>query len=290
MPDFQPPKKFLTFLILFLLTMAGFFSGALAQTIRMTTWNLRLDISVDSLNQWSYRKEEVAKRILTSQASMIGTQEGFYHQLTDLTSRLPSYGFVGKGRDDGGFKGEFCAILFDSSRVQVLQDTTFWLSQTPQKPVKGWDAAYLRVCTAARFLDRLHGKTFWVFNLHADNEGERAREESSKLVLSAIRNLTKPNPEEPVIVMGDFNATEKALSVQLFQKQFVDSRISTLSAPTGPEGTFNGFRFPFTGGPRIDYLFVPESVEVLDYRVDDGPVNDRYPSDHFPVTVTLKLP
>lgn len=290
MPDCQTPKKFLTFLFFILLTMAGFFSGAFAQTIRMTTWNIRLDISVDSLNQWTYRKEAVAKRILTSQASIIGTQEGFYHQLTDLINRLPGFGFVGKGRDDGGLKGEFCAILFDSSRIQVLQDTTYWLSQTPHLPVKGWDAAYLRVCTAARFIHLQTKKVFWVFNLHADNEGERAREESSRLVLSAIGSLTRLNPEEPVIVMGDFNATDKALSVQLLQKRFADARLASQSPPSGPEGTFNGFRFPFSGGPRIDYLFVPESVTVLDYRVDDGPVNDRYPSDHFPVTVTLKLP
>ncbi|NUQ81002.1 MAG: endonuclease/exonuclease/phosphatase family protein [Bacteroidetes bacterium] len=275
------------FLFGFILTIC---TTGFSQSIRLTTWNLRLDIASDSLNQWKYRKDEVARIIRSSGASVIGTQEGFYHQLTDLTSRLPSFGFVGKGRDDGKKGGEFCAILFDSMRVTVLQDSTFWLSQTPDKPVKGWDAAYLRVCTGALFRDQQSGKSFWVFNLHADNEGERAREEGSRLVLSAITSLTRSNPDLPVIVMGDFNATDKALSVQLLQKRFIDARLATRKKPAGPEGTFNGFRFPFSGGPRIDYLFVPESATVLDYLVDDHSVNQRYPSDHFPVTVTLILP
>jgi hypothetical protein len=82
------------------------------------------------------------------------------------------------GRDDGKEKGEFSAIFYDTNRLQVLNSGTFWLSETPEKPSKGWDAAYNRVCTYAVFKDKKSQKEFIALNLHFDHIGNVARVKS----------------------------------------------------------------------------------------------------------------
>src|SRR5690625_7988514 len=66
----------------------------------------------------------------------------------------------GVGRDaDGG--GEYSAILYRKSRFEVLDQGTFWLSQTPdQAGSAGWDAVLPRIATYGRFEDKNTGKKF----------------------------------------------------------------------------------------------------------------------------------
>jgi endonuclease/exonuclease/phosphatase family metal-dependent hydrolase len=47
----------------------------------------------------------------------------------------------------------------------------FWLSETSDVVSKGWDAAYNRICTYVRLLDKKANKQFGVFNTHLENEG-----------------------------------------------------------------------------------------------------------------------
>jgi hypothetical protein len=51
-------------------------------------------------------------------------------------------------------------------------------------------------------------KIFFLFNTPFDHIGETARLESAKLLLKTIQNLA---PAAPVIVTGDFNATESSM-------------------------------------------------------------------------------
>jgi len=43
-------------------------------------------------------------------------------------------------------------------------------------------------------------------------------------------------------------------------------------------------------GDKIDYIFTPLSVKVLEAEILYDNVDGRYPSDHFPVTASLSLP
>ena len=53
--------------------------------------------------------------------------------------------------------------------------------------------------------------------------------------------------------------------------------------------TFNGFgTMPDRG--KIDYVFAPRHVRVLDARILRDQRDGRFPSDHFPVTARLRLP
>ena len=79
---------------------------------------------------------------------------------------LEKYKFIGVGRDDGEKKGEFCAIYFDTTLYEILDYSTFWLSETPDLVSVGWDASLERICTYGLFASTHSGEKFWVFNTH----------------------------------------------------------------------------------------------------------------------------
>jgi endonuclease/exonuclease/phosphatase family metal-dependent hydrolase len=175
-----------------------------AQDLQVMTFNIRLNIAVDSLNAWPYRKDMVASQILFHDVHLLGVQEALHDQMVDLKLRLPKFKYVGGGRDDGKEKGEYSAIFYDTTRLQVLQSKTFWLSLTPEVPgSKSWDAAITRIVTWARLKDRKTGKIFFAFNTHFDHMGKEARRESAKLLLQKVADIAG---KTPAIITGDFNA------------------------------------------------------------------------------------
>ncbi|RYZ56708.1 MAG: endonuclease/exonuclease/phosphatase, partial [Chitinophagaceae bacterium] len=118
----------------------------LAQDLQVMTFNIRLNTERDSLNAWPHRKDNVAAQILFHDVHLLGVQEALHNQMVDLKERLPQYKSVGVGRDDGKEKGEYSAIFYDTTRLQVLQSNTFWLSLTPEVAgSKSWDAAITRI-------------------------------------------------------------------------------------------------------------------------------------------------
>src|SRR6478735_2254810 len=82
-----------------------------AQKLTVMTYNIRLDIAIDSINQWPNRTHKVFDLIHKYNPDVLGVQEALHHQLQDLLKGLPEYTYVGVGRDDGKTKGEYSAIL-----------------------------------------------------------------------------------------------------------------------------------------------------------------------------------
>jgi len=78
-----------------------------AQELNVMTFNIRLNVSSDSLNAWPYRKDIVASQVLFHQIHVLGVQEALNDQMVDLQQRLPGFKSTGVGRDDGRTKGEF---------------------------------------------------------------------------------------------------------------------------------------------------------------------------------------
>ncbi len=172
---------------------------------------------------------------------VFGIQEGLLRQLEYLNEQLPGYQRIGVGRDDGKDGGEFSALFFKKDRFKLLDSGTFWLSETPDVVSKGWDAALPRVCTYVRLRDKQAKKNLWVFNTHFDHVGKTARKESAELILKKIREKNTAN--EPVIVMGDFNAEPAEAPIAVLLRELKDARALSQEAPFGPEGTFNAFKF-----------------------------------------------
>jgi endonuclease/exonuclease/phosphatase family metal-dependent hydrolase len=254
--------------------------------IRVATYNLRYDNPGDGLNAWPHRKESVKALVLYHDFDIFGTQEGLSRQLTDLCE-MPGYAYTGAGRDDGKAAGEHSAIFYKTGRFELLESGNFWLSQTPSTPGKGWDATCCnRICSWAKFKDTHTRKIFYFFNVHFDHQGVIARKESGKLMVKQIKEIAG---DLPVICTGDFNSTPDTEQIQTMQTILNDTYRVTQMPPYGPVGTFNSFRLDAPMKGRIDYIFASHQFTVLKYAVLTDSYEQRYPSDHQPVVVDLKM-
>ena len=258
-----------------------------AQNIRMITYNIRFNNPEDGINAWPNRSKDVAALLDFHKADIFGLQEALIGQIEDISKQLPNMEWVGVGRDDGKKAGEYSPLFYNSKKFKAIKSGWFWLSQTPEKPGLGWDAACNRVCTWAMLETDKKDRQFMVFNTHFDHQGVKARTESAKLILRKIKEL---NPLKlPVILTGDFNLTPEKEPIAVINKELQDSRAITKEVPYGPTGTFNGFKFDSPLKERIDYIFVNDRVEVKQYGVLSDSKDQRYPSDHLPVFVNIEL-
>ena len=259
-----------------------------AQELSLMTYNIRYATVNDGENQWEKRKDEVSSQLHFYAPDIFGIQEGLKEQVSYLDASLQRYAFVGVGRDDGKSKGEYCAIFYNKDKFQLLGEHTFWLSETPEKVSKGWDAAYERICTYAFFMDKTTGNNFWVFNTHFDHIGEMAREKSAELIVEKIKEVNKD--EAPVFILGDFNLNEKSEAIVYLSSHYNDARKVSLAKPFGPFGTFTGFQFHEPVKDRIDYIFCSKDIiKVKKYGVLTDSKEERYPSDHFPVMIQAEV-
>ncbi len=267
-----------------------------APTMTTMTFNIRLNLESDGDNAWPNRKEIATSMITFYTPDIFGVQEALMGQVMDLEERLPEYNWIGVGRDDGKTQGEFMAIFYLKNRFELLDQSTFWLSETPDKPGKGWDAAWVRVVTWGHFKDLNTGKTFYHFNTHLDNRGEQARQEGARLLLREIHRIAN---NAPVIVTGDFNADPDSRPYEILTKGDAKNEFKLIDAKTisqhphhGSRRTFNGFdleTLKTEAGP-IDYIFVQNQVGVLKHGTLSDTFNGYFPSDHMPVIALLSLP
>jgi endonuclease/exonuclease/phosphatase family metal-dependent hydrolase len=280
-------RKALLWLLLLVAGSAG------AQTpLNVMTFNIRMNTPADSLNAWPYRKDKVASEVLFHQAGLLGVQEALYVQMTDLQQRLPQYKYIGVGRDDGKTQGEFSAIFYDTTRLQLLQSSTFWLSATPQVPgSKGWDAAITRIVTWGKFRDKKTNKVFFHFNTHFDHKGEVARRESAHLLLKQVHTIAGSTP---AIITGDFNATLDDEPIRVIVNKedplhLTDSKAVSQTPHYGPTGTFNGFKQAELSDQPIDHIFLKGKFRVLQHATLSPTWQGRFSSDHFAVFCRLEI-
>ena len=268
------------------------FQYSLAQ-ITLCTYNIRYDNPSDGINSWANRLPHLSAQLKSIQCDFLGTQEGLYHQLSQLSDSLgQNYTWIGVGRDSGNRAGEHCAIFYRRDKFEIISlksdfPQTFWLSTTPKIPSKGWDAALPRIATGALFKEISTGKMVFVLNTHFDHVGQKAREESVKLIWNFVGPLIQK--KIPVAVMGDFNLPDTSQAIQWISHKLYDTR--NLNATIEyPKGTFNGFEPLHTHGKRIDYIFTSPEIKPLSYRIDDRqPAQNQYFSDHYPVITTLNF-
>lgn len=273
--------------ITFIVTVFMAISTSKAQELKIMTYNIRYGNETDGENAWSKRKDELVNLLDYYHPAVLGTQEGLNYQLEYIKGNLKGYTYIGVGRDNGGTEGEYSAVFYDTERLSIESSGTFWLSPTPEKPSKGWDAALNRICTYGVFKDKQTHKKFMVLNAHFDHVGEVARVEAAKLMLVKSRELNPKN--YPIFVTGDFNLTPETKPIQVFSQQLHDSYTHTQTRPYGPVGTFNGYHFNEVPQNRIDYIFTSVTTKILNYRVIADFNNFRYPSDHLPVMITALL-
>lgn len=260
--------------------------------VAVMSYNVRYDEALfrseePKENDWINRKATQAALMTFHAPDVIGMQEPHIHQVHYFEQNLPGYAWIGVGREDGAKGDEYNPIFYNKKKLELIDWGTFWLSSTPEKPSKSWDAGYTRICTWAEF--RLKGKktAFYVFNTHFDSKGELARRKSAQLVNKMIKEMVGSGQ---VFLLGDFNFNpdSKAYSV-ITAEGLKDSRLISQNAAYGPEGTFNGFNFGKTPRHRIDFVFVSDNTRVIRYGVLNDSYDQKFPSDHLPVVVEAEI-
>src|SRR6187431_2279821 len=279
-----------------ILTLGIFFAivNAKAQTetqanVNVMTFNIRYDNPEDEPNNWEQRKENVLKMIRFNEIDILGTQEVLAHQLKYLAENLTEYEAIGVGREDGKEKGEYSPILYNKNKFTLIKSGYFWLSETPEKPGKGWDAACERIATWIQVEDKATGKKLFVLNTHFDHVGKVARRESVTLIKSKIVQLSEGLPQ---IMMGDLNSTPDSSVIQSLLT--TDKSLSLLDSKKlasivyGPNWSFHDFgKIPFKKRPLIDYILVTNGITVRKYGVFAETLNDLVLSDHAPVFINV---
>jgi endonuclease/exonuclease/phosphatase family metal-dependent hydrolase len=277
-------------------------AAPLAQATIIGSYNIRYDNKGDVVagNGWQQRAPVIAGLIQFHDFDVLGTQEGFHHQMEDLCRLLPDYGCSMHGRDDGKAAGEHIGIFFKKEKYELQDDGFFWLSETPDKPGKGWDASLPRICGWAKLLRKADKKVFYIFSLHLDHRGEVSRREGVKLVLKKIGEIAG---DAPVYLTGDFNVDQNSESYRLLKDSArLDDTHDVAKIRFALNGTPNKFDGNAKTESRIDHVFVSKGVPVRRY----GILTDSYraaptadPEDsksgNFPKEVTfedyrLKLP
>ncbi len=265
--------------------MIGYSFSLGAQSIKVMTYNIRLDIAIDSINQWPNRTHKVFALINKYDPDILGVQEAIHHQLMDLIKNLPEYGYIGVGRDDGKTKGEYSAILYKKKRFKVVQGNTFWLSKTPDIPgSKDWDAAITRVASWGILKDKKTKTEFLMMNTHFDHIGKEARINSAMLLKQKAIELGK---ELPVIITGDFNCLREEMPYSTIMNP-EGIALTDVASGTSP-GTFCGFKVNGMECKAIDYIFHTSQWTSSNYHVIQDNDGKYYPSDHLPVMATLQI-
>ncbi|WP_106829533.1 endonuclease/exonuclease/phosphatase family protein [Parabacteroides pacaensis] len=278
----------------------------------VATYNLRNANAGDSArgNGWGDRCPVIAQMVQYQDFDIFGTQECFLHQLKDLKAALPGYEYIGAGRDDGKEGGEHAAIFYRTDKFDLIKKGDFWLSETPEKPSKGWDAVLPRICSWGHFKCKDTGFEFLFFNLHMDHIGKQARVESAYLVQDKMKELGEGLP---AILTGDFNVDQTHSSYKAFvSKGVLCDSYEVCDQRYALNGTFNSFNPNNYTTSRIDHIFLSPVFHVKKYgvltdtyrkvkkegeekaNVTDSPeeitvkrYEARTPSDHFPVKANL---
>jgi endonuclease/exonuclease/phosphatase family metal-dependent hydrolase len=269
--------------------------------LNVMSFNIRRGTARDGRNHWIYRRNLVREVLNQYRPDVLGLQEALDFQISEIREMLPRYKHVGIGNLGRG-KGLHNAIFYDADRFVLSEQGTFWLSDTPDIPrSKGWGNILPRICTWARLIEKGSQQAFYFYNTHLDHLSQRSRKKSVIFLIERIQARLSP---DQFILTGDFNARERSRPIQYLKGKII-LKIRGKTTVTNPVPlvdtfrvrypdkrntiTFHGFRTYFFRF-RLDYIFVPSSVRVLDAQIIQLRWKRRYPSDHFPLFTHIDLP
>jgi endonuclease/exonuclease/phosphatase family metal-dependent hydrolase len=260
--------KKLVFMLAVMLTLGNVSNLTLnAQKLFVGTYNIRNNNNDDAKkgNGWDNRVGVICGQVNFEDPDIFGTQEVLHNQVLDLKAQLNGYDYIGVGRDDGKEAGEYECIWYKTDRIELLDKGNFWLSETPDKPGLGWDAACIRICSWGKFRQKATGFEFYYFNLHMDHVGVVARREAAKLTVKKIPSIAGT---APVILTGDFNVDQNNEIYSIFTDSGILKDSFTAAKQRFAEnGTFNSFNPNLKTDSRIDHIFVSPIFSVDNYAI-----------------------
>jgi endonuclease/exonuclease/phosphatase family metal-dependent hydrolase len=269
-----------------------------------------IDTEDDGDNAWEKRAALNVATIKRYAPDAIGFQQCDEGNLATYRAELAEYRYVLGPAADGPDLYDYNTIAYAPDRLELLDAGGFFLSETPETWSLGWDAAYVKALTWARFRVLTDGVEFVHLNTHLDHIGERARVESVRLLLRRLPDLR--GGDLPVILTGDFNCNPWSPSYRMHvETTFTDMSYHVLRAygftdaflAVGGEDsvasfTFHGFegarywaaRHHMAG--RIDWILTLDgarSARPLSYLIARDQESPVFPSDHYPVIADIEL-
>ena len=249
------------------------------QELKVMSYNIRLGSGQDGTNSWPHRCPATIEMINDQAPDVFGIQEALEYQIDFIEEYCNNYKCVGVGRDDGKKKGEFMAIFWNKKTTQMLKWGTFWLSETPDVPSKGWDAKCRRTATWALMKDKKSGKKYYFVNTHLDHRGKLAQKNGLMLIVDRIESI---NPENyPMVLTGDFNIRPDNPALAELDKIMDSAR--KVAAKTDNHNTFNGWSIK-PSDVIIDYIYIAGFSSCPEYQTITKKYAERpFVSDHYPI-------
>ena len=282
-------KRLLTALLLAAMLPGALIAKKTASPAGITvmSYNIRMGQAKDGSNSWQYRYPASAMMLSDQAPDVMGVQEAFDYQVKYLKEFVPGYKCIGVGREDGKSKGEHMSIFYNKKKIALLKWGTYWLSDTPDTPSQGWDAACIRTATWALMKDKSSGKKFFMVNTHLDHVGREARAKGLSLIMDRIAAMNQDGL--PLVVTGDFNMKLADPSMAPIRERMTNARDSAVI--TDDKASFNGWGKSLegkSGKDAIDFIWYTGFSSCTQFETVTKPYMERtFISDHFPVKANL---
>ena len=240
------------------------------------------------------RRERAIRVIQDGSPDLLGVQEARQSQIEDLKKALPEYEFYGIGRDDGKTAGEFSGIFYRHDRFTRTDAGSFWLSTSPEKPGTTFYTApnaVPRIASWVRLRDKKTGLRVGDAQQHWDHIDATAREKSAALVRERLAKIAK---DVPTIVTGDLNSKEDTpafaslIGSDETWHKLADSYRELHPNRLPDEASFDGWK-GIRKGSRIDFILHTAEFQPTEAEIVRTSYDGRWPSDHYPVTATLRM-
>ncbi len=274
-----------------------------ADNVKVMTFNILHAGSVSNPEtSWDYwynndndRRDRVVDVIDAFAPDILGIQEMFYVQLSYLNSKLAGYGYYGvdRGTGEAAGSGSRNGIFYRADRFSATGQGEFWLSDTPNTPGTTFSTIDLapRMVTWMKLRDQQTDDVYFVMDTHwcYHPDDADARYKSGILMREKIGELSGGLP---VIAMGDLNETHTdAGYLALLDGSPGEVELTDSYDQTGElQGkTYHGW-LGGTSGERIDHIFHSSAdFQAIDADIVRTTFDGYYPSDHYPVTATLRV-
>lgn len=254
-----------------------------AQSITVMSYNIRSSTKneQDGEHGWVHRKEAAVKMLMAEKPDIVGMQEEMPDQEAYFREHLSAlYDGVAISRDPANREDEACAIFYNKEKFDLIRTNTFWLSETPNEPSRGWDGKYKRIVTYVFVKDKKTGQQYLAFNTHLDHKGVVAREKSLQLIADSA--IAIGGDSVPMFVMGDLNVLPDAPELAPMWQTMKLAQYE--AARTDSMYTFHGYQEG--KGKLIDYIFY-RNASALEFRVLTNGFGVPYLSDHYPIVATF---
>ncbi|HAZ11668.1 MAG: hypothetical protein A2X86_18260 [Bdellovibrionales bacterium GWA2_49_15] len=255
--------------------------------LKIITSNIRYDDPKDGSHQWSFRQKIWTKCINSFAPHLLGTQEGLHPQIQEFAPSIAPLQIIDRHRTwlvDRMYPN----LFYHKDVFELLDSGDIWLSQTPHIPGSlSFNSQFPRLAVWAKLEHKFSHRNFLAINTHLDHLHGETRMEQIAVLLHELQELKLPT--DHCFFMGDFNeGPGDGVQAKIFKHypNLTDPWVTLNKKEAGSHHKFDGKNLE---KKRIDWILASETFNITDITFDVSCDNDIYPSDHFPVKLTISF-